>query len=184
MRKEAHALVDAVRALGLALTGKPAPRCITVGIPAAEFSVGLARVQEALEALDRSGAASEDPEVVENMRKGIDGVFKWVRLQGLDTAEPLQILADALAGRASRRPAKYEMLPKLTPFSRRKSNWKPKLHLGSELGGRAMSSFDRDAHAAYGREMAQAADKLGAVMPRRAPEPVPEELAHVALAGP
>ena len=128
MRKEAHALVQAVRRLGLSLTSKPAPRCVSVGIPAAEFPVRLADLRRALEALDAAEADEMSPtgEDAEKLRKGIDGVFRWIRLQGLDTAEPLQILTEALTGRKGRPPDKYEMLPKSTPYARRKSgSWQP-----------------------------------------------------------
>lgn len=141
MRKEAHALVQAVRRLRLALTGQPEPRCVSVGVPAAEFPVRLADIQRALETLDAADAADPVPtgDDAEKLRKGIDGVFRWIRLQGLDTAEPLQILTEALTGRRGKPPDKYEMLPRFTPYARRKPNgWEVAIGAGSRADHAAM----------------------------------------------
>ncbi len=171
MRREAHALVEAVRALRLALTGKPAPRCVTVGASATEFPERLAALQRALETLDATGGALDAlgaPEDMEKLRKGVDGIFRWIKLQGLDTAEPLQILTEALTGRSGRRPERYEMLPKFTPYARRDDReWKPAFTLGSSIGGNPMSvsGMGPDDHRVLGRRMEQVSLKMGGVMP-------------------
>ncbi len=114
MRKQIVDLVESVRDLGL---GRVPPEVNPSGIVLkgnkAEFAEKLGRVHDALEALDQAGAKSAaltpgepagapqavDPSMdVALLRMALDGVFRWMRSQGIDITEPHAVVAQVLKG--------------------------------------------------------------------------------------
>jgi len=102
MKKEVHDLVEAVRGLGIKLTGDPAPRCVRISGDARDFAERLERVQRALEALDAAEAASSDAEApgMANdpgaLRKALDGLLRLIQVKGMALEEADAIVRDAL----------------------------------------------------------------------------------------
>ncbi len=63
------------------------------------------------------------------MKAGLEGVFRWIRLQGLSTDEPLEILAKAM-GKGERKRKALVAMPAFMPGFARKKPWKPKFRVG------------------------------------------------------
>lgn len=101
MRQEVHELIEAVRDLEIRVDAS-APGQIRLTCDKAEFPRRLHRVALALEAVDRSGAAANEMAGADpardaaRLRLALDGVFRWMKMRGMDLADPLQIVATAL----------------------------------------------------------------------------------------
>lgn len=148
MKKEIHDLIEAVRALGIELTGKPAPKCIRILGDTGAFAEKLKGVQEALEAVDASGGTSEGkeiegPEGVNDpvkLRAAIDGLLRFVQIKGDFLAEADAIVRDALSlANGDEKKAKGG-LPTFTPGrgkKKRPGTYKPRLNVFPERPGEA-----------------------------------------------
>lgn len=147
MKKEVHDLIEAVRALGIQLTGKPAPKCIRISGDTSDFAEKLRVVQEALEVLDASGAASEGkdfdgPEGVNDpvkLRAAIDGLLRFVQVKGDNFNEADAIVRDALNLEQGEKKKAQGGLPTFTPArgKKRKGTYKPRLNVFPERPGEA-----------------------------------------------
>jgi hypothetical protein len=169
MRKEVVDLVEAARALKLTRTGEPGVRCVRIGVPSPEFPSKLETLQAALEAVDASGALKAGAGELDNdrMKSAIDSVFRWMKMQGIDTNDPLRILGEALAGKPAKSQGSYMPLPKFAPnVAKKKKKWNPQLKLGSDLGSnRDITAMTMGNHARMGADMAQVVLKMGAAAP-------------------
>ena len=168
MRKEIVDLVEGVRSLKIARTGHPAPHCVKIGVPAPEFPVKLEELQAALERLDASGGLGRgvEDEDVSKLRDAVNGVFRWIRMQGLSADEPMRILSETLSGKPQKKQQAFEMLPKYAVTARKKKmKWKPKLSYEAELGDRHLSGSDLKSHAKLSADMQQTILKMGEIMP-------------------
>lgn len=138
MRVELHDLVEAARSLGLRLTGRPAPNCIKVSGDTSDFAARLAVLQEALERVDASGALSEGggpdapaPEgEADRLKTALDRLLRFVQVKGVDMAEAVDIVADALGVEGGKKSSAFVTLPKFAPKGwKKKKSFKPRLKL-------------------------------------------------------
>lgn len=141
MRKEIHDLIEAVRRLDIRISDGSLPGCVKLGGPAMDFPARLMEVQRALEAVDKAGGAdaalgdssvSADAAAAQaaQLRTAIDGVFRWMRVQGLDVSEPMEIVGDALEVPQGKRKKSYQTLPVFAPNGcKRRKGYRPKLNL-------------------------------------------------------
>lgn len=169
MRQSIVNLVEAVRGLKVARTGQPAPHCVRIGggdrESALEFPERLLALAEALEAFDRDGGAEAGDAELDRIKQGLDGVFRWIKLQGLSTDEPLDIMAVALGGKARKKPKTLSLLPSFTPGFGKRKTWKPKLSTAPRLdGSRSLETMAQHVELAAG--MAEVVSKLGAAAPQ------------------
>jgi hypothetical protein len=147
MRREIHDLVESVRALGVRLTGQPAPKCIRLVGDPTDFAERLAAVQESLEAADASGALADDggPEAPKaddeavRLRKALDGVLRYIQVRGVDMEEAVEIVADALGVEGGKKASSaFVTLPKFAPKGwKKKRSFKPRLKLLPDSPGDA-----------------------------------------------
>ncbi|WP_315922750.1 hypothetical protein [Mesorhizobium sp. SP-1A] len=147
MKKEIHDLIECVRALGIELTGNPAPKCIRISGDTSEFADKLKQVQIALEAVDASGAASDGkdvdgPEGINDpvkLRAAIDGLLRFVQVKGDFLAEADAIVRDALNLDQPENTKSKGGLPSFTPsrMKKRRGTYKPRLNVFPERPGEA-----------------------------------------------
>ena len=129
MRREVVNLIESVRELQIQLTPKPDnPDGIRLGGERATFPTRLKNVAEALQELDRVGSAGlngipvEDPTLDSaKLRMALDGVFRWMRFQGLDVKEPHNIVAQSLGVEEAKKGKTYRPIPKFAPNAHKKS---------------------------------------------------------------
>ncbi|AOG02879.1 hypothetical protein [Bosea sp. RAC05] len=171
MRPELSALLESARALQLKATGEPGPRCVRFGIENALIPEKLLALQQAIEAVDKAGSASLSGEPLDpgqdpaKLRLAIDGLFAWIRVQGLDPTDASDIVASAITGQQKRQ-KRYVTLPRFAPEAvKRKKKWKPKTLLGSALDG-SDTPTTLSEHQKLGREMDEVAMRLGHSAPR------------------
>ncbi len=171
MRPEISNLLESARALQLKATGETGPRCVRFGIENALIPEKLLALQQAIEAVDRAGSASLSSDPVDpgqdpaKLRAAIDGIFGWMKLQGLDTGEAADIVASAITGQQKKQ-KRYVTLPRFAPEAvKRKKKWKPKTLLGASLDGSDTPATLAD-HQKLGREMDEVAMRMGHSAPR------------------
>lgn len=162
MRKAYIDLLEAVNAVQMKATGETGARAIAFGIPQSQVPEKLLAVLRAAEAAERVGAsaltggASEPASPTDDpakLREVIDGLFQWMKIQGLDVREPTAIVAETLKGKG-KRGKRYVMLPKFAPNAeRRKKQWKPVLTVDGTMSADEMKAKARD--------MGEVADRLG-----------------------
>jgi len=164
MRQAIINLVEAVRGLKLSRTHQPAPHCVKIGVAARELPEQLLTVLDAFEALEREGGAGLADQELDNIKAGLDGVFRWIKLQGLSTDEPLAIMAQALGAQGKKKPKSFPLLPSFTPgFTKRKS-WKPKLSIAPGFSG-AKTLDSMEEHIQQAKAMGEVVAKMGAAAP-------------------
>ncbi len=168
MRQAVVNLVEAVR--GLCLARSSGGHGVRIGLQPQALPPQLLALLDALEQVDRDGGAGEDE--LAKVKAGLEGVFRWIKLQGLSTDEPLDILSQALGGKARRKPKALTVMPTFAPSYQRKKAWKPKLNLARGIGDGLPSSLDDHRKAAF--DMGEVAAKMGAAAPRPVPAQ-PEE---------
>lgn len=171
MRPEISQLLESARALQLKPTGETGPRCVKFGIDASLVPERLLVLHHAIEAVDKAGSSSVDagaPDPAhdpEKLRAAIDGLFNWMKLQGLNTGEAADIVAAAITGKQKAQ-KRYVTLPRFAPQAvRRKKKWKPKTHLGAKFDGDGAPSTMNE-HRGLGREMDEVVMRLGHAAPR------------------
>jgi len=106
MNKETIGLIEAVRDLRLAVVEAEAVERVRIGGAADDFPRRLVALARALEAFDRAGGARAEasaaparPEAgmeTGKLKNAIDGMFKWMRGQGIDISQPYAILEEAM----------------------------------------------------------------------------------------
>lgn len=149
MNKEAHALVDAVRGLGIVRTGRPAPRCVRITGDATELASRLDRVQEALEALDAAGGlgqADAPPSPAHDparLRAALDGLIRLCQVKGTGLGEVDAIVRSALGLDEGDEPAKrkkeHRTLPAFAPdrLKKRRKGYKMRTSILPDRPGEA-----------------------------------------------
>lgn len=148
MRREIHDLVEAVRGLGLRLTGRPSPQCVRIAGDPRDFAERLASVQEALEAADASGALAgpDGPDApspadgeADRLRLALDRLLRYVQVKGVDMAEAVDIVAEAMDLDGVGKPQRaYAALPRFGPKGwKRGGGFKPRLKLLPDRPGDA-----------------------------------------------
>lgn len=149
MKKEVHDLVEAVRGLGLVLTGKPAPKCVRITGDPTDFAGRLERVQLALEALDASGSLAEGSEPPsprddpERLREALDRVIRLYQVRGGNLDDLDAIVRDSLGlepgEEEARRKKEHATLPAFAPsrLKRRRGGYKLRLNLFPDRPGEA-----------------------------------------------
>ena len=168
MRQAVVNLVEAVR--GLCLARASSGHGVRIGLQPQALPPQLIAILDALEQVDRDGGHGEDE--LAKVKAGLEGVFRWIKLQGLSTDEPLDILAQALGGKARRKPKALTVMPTFAPSYERKKAWKPKLNLARGIGDGLPTTLDD--HRKTALAMGEVASKMGAAAPR-AEIPQPEE---------
>ena len=131
MKREIADLIEAVRELGVVLAPTVQnPTSIRLQGNRDEFPERLWNLGEALEAVDKAGSASidetpDDPSMDPAcLRLALDGVFRWMRSNGLDVTEPHAVVASAMgAGKSSGKA--YRLIPKFAHDGFKK-NMRPK----------------------------------------------------------
>jgi len=149
MKKEVHDLVEAVRGLGLILTGKPAPKCVRITGDPTDFAERLERVQLALDALDASGALAEGSEPPaprddpEKLRIALDRVIRLYQVRGGNLDDLDAIVRDSLgldpSDEEARRKKEHATLPAFAPsqLKRKKKGYRLRLSLYPDRPGEA-----------------------------------------------
>jgi len=149
MRKEIHDLINAVRALGVQLTGKPAPKCIKIAGDAKDFALRLHDVQWALEAFDASSAsaagADDKPESINDpvkLRKALDDILRFIQMKGINIAECDEIVRNALNLEVEEPEKKKGTLPSFVPskLKKKKGSFKPRVNIYPDRPGEASFS--------------------------------------------
>lgn len=166
MRQAVVNLVEAVR--GLRLVRSSGAHGVRIALPPQELAPQLIEVLEALEAVEREGANPEESELAK-VKVGLEGVFRWISLQGLSTDEPLEILAKAL-GKGERKRKALVTMPVFAPGFARKKTWKPKFRVGGtgEFGDSVPRTIEEHRKVAF--VMDQIRNSLGsAVLPKPNP---------------
>jgi len=144
MRPEVVDLIEAVRALGLRRTGKPAPGCVRISGDPKDFPARLAAVQERLDAVDASGALSQGdgpdapaPDEVQRLTKALDGLLRYIQVKGVDMEAAVDIVSDAMGVDVPRKREKaYETLPMFAPRGwKKKKRFSPRMKLMPDLPG-------------------------------------------------
>jgi hypothetical protein len=144
MRPELVDLVEAVRALGLRRTGKPAPGCVRISGDPKDFPSRLDLLQSRLEAVDASGALSQGdgpdapaPDEVQRLRKALDGLLRYIQVKGVDMEAAVDIVSEAIGVDVPRKREKaYETLPMFAPRGwKRRKRFSPRLKLMPDLPG-------------------------------------------------
>lgn len=144
MRPEVVDLVEAVRALGLRRTGRPAPGCVRISGDPKEFPARLAAVQERLEAVDASGALSQgggpeapSPDEVQRLRNALDGLLRFIQVKGVDMEAAVDIVSDALGVDVpGKREKAYETLPMFAPRGwKKRKRFSPRMRLMPDMPG-------------------------------------------------
>lgn len=182
MRKDVVDLIEAVRGLGLTPTGEDGPRCIRIDGDAKAFPERLLAVAKALEAVDAKGgiAAAEENVDLVKLKSAIDGVFRWIKLQGLKTDEPFDIIAQALGGTPRSKGKKLDTMPVFAMSYRPKKKWKPQISLGRRLEDtKAPETLEE--HRDQAAKMGEVLEKMGAAAPvlrerKEEPEPIENRL--------
>lgn len=149
MKREFHELVEAVRALGIRLTGDPAPKCVRVVDPG-NFAQKLEQVQRALEALDSSGALAGDaaPEAPQpkddpkKLKEALDKVLRIYQLIGGNLEDVDAIVRETLAlgppEEEAKRSKEHSTLPAFAPARlKRKKGYRPRLNMYPDRPGEA-----------------------------------------------
>lgn len=138
-------LIEAVRALGLKLTDKPAPQCIRIGGHPSSFPDRLATLQRALEDVDAAGAnaladgpEAPTPDTVKRLEKALDGLLRFIQVKGVDIDAAVDIVTQAMDIDTSEKSKPFETLPMFRPKGwKKKKSFKPKFHLMPDLPGDA-----------------------------------------------
>lgn len=166
MRKDIVDLIEAVRALSLVPTGEVGPRCVRIEGDPKLLPERLLAVAKALEAVDAKGAAAATEESVDlgKLKSAIDGVFRWIRLQGLKTDEPFDIIAQALGGSAKSKGKKLETMPVFALTFKPKKQWKPRVSLGKRLEDEKAPETIEE-HREMATKMNEVISKMGAAAP-------------------
>lgn len=148
MKKEVHDLVEAVRGLGLTLTGRPAPKCVRLSGDPSNFAERLEQVQLSLEALDASGAlgsATDNPEPRDDpakLREALDRVIRLYQVRGGNLDDLDAVVRDALdlesADEDAKRKKEHATLPAFAPTRlKRKKGYRLRLSLYPDRPGEA-----------------------------------------------
>lgn len=147
MKPEIYALIEAVRDLGIKLTGDPSPRSIRITGDTGAFAEKLRYLQEALEAVDRASSSSVGDEFNSNvndpakLKNALDGLLRFIQTRGVNISEVDSIVRDALQIGASEevQTQKVATLPSFAPSSlkKRKGKFKPRLNIYPERPGEA-----------------------------------------------
>jgi len=162
MRQAVVNLIEAVR--GLRLARSSGTHGVRIELGAADLAPNLLATLEALEAVERDGGDSVDEELAK-VKMGLEGVFRWIRLQGLDTDEPLEILARAMGGRPPRKHKAPASMPTFAPNFAKRKQWKPKLSLAQGLGSDNPRTLEEHRKVAFVMDQVRAS--LGdAVLPK------------------
>lgn len=182
MRKDVVDLIEAVRGLALVPTGESGPKCIRIEGDPKTFPDRLLAVAKALEAVDAKGAVSASDENVDlaKLKAAIDGVFRWIRLQGLKTDEPFDIIAQALGGAPRSKGKKLDTMPVFALTFRPKKQWKPRVSLGRRLEDEK-APVTLEEHREQAAKMGEVIGKMGAAAPvvherKEEPEPIENRL--------
>lgn len=163
MKQSIFKLVEAVRALRLSYTEAEGKRRIRLGIPAEIVQDRLLDIHDALEEADADGALLISSDETERLNDALNGVFKWIRIQGLALDEPLTIVADAIGLKRKKKPGTYTIMPSFAPAAVRKKAWNPKMSaIGDDIDVmRTLAQHRRNAE-----NMHLTASRMGAAAPR------------------
>lgn len=178
MRKTLIDLVETVRGLRLSFSAKGEDRRVKLGIDPTALPSHLLAIHDALQAFDADGGvAFDDAEESGRLRKALDATFRWIRVQGLSTDEPLDLVAEALGSKKERRKAAYDILPAFAPqHVRKKKGWKPRLQLPADQF-HVMRSIDD--HRKFAADAQQVLMRIGDVAPiDEYPEPASPMMAR------
>lgn len=149
MKREFLELVEAVRSLGIRLTGKPAPKCVRLADPP-NFVQRLEDVQRALEALDASGALAGDHEIPapepkddpKRLREALDKVMRLYQIAGGNLQDLDQVVRASLglgpAEEEAKKGKEHNTLPAFAPARlKRKKGYRPRLNVYPDRPGEA-----------------------------------------------
>lgn len=163
MKQSVIKLVEAVRALRLSYTEAGNKRRVRLGIPAETVQDRLLDIHDALEAADADGAMLIDGEETERLNDALNGVFKWIRIQGLPLDEPLSIVADAIGLKRKKKAGAFTIMPSFAPAAVRKKAWNPKMSaVGDDIDVmRTLAQHRRNAES-----MQLTTSRMGAAAPR------------------
>lgn len=168
MRKVIADFVESVRALRVSVVVRDGERHVRIDSDAHQLRSQLLEVHDALVAVDADGALSrgEDPQ---KYRAGIEGLLRYIQLQGLPIDGALDVLAEHLGtGEVAKKSASYEILPNYSPSHvRKKRTWKPNLTLPKSR----LATMTMGDHAKFADGARQVLSKMGAAAPMEDPEP-------------
>lgn len=149
MQKEVHELVQAVRGLGVQLTGKPAPKCIKIAGDTGDFAERLRDVQYALEAFDAASASDTSVEAKPSsiddpakLRKALDDILRFIQTKGVNIAECDEIVRNALELDKGEAEQKKGTLPSFVPskLKKKKGSFRPRVNIYPDRPGEASIS--------------------------------------------
>jgi hypothetical protein len=149
MRQEAYDLIEAVRSLGMEITGVTGPKAIRIATDADTFWSRLVHVKHSLDAFDRAGGTGMDleaPEPDEKLKKALDAILRLYELQGGNMTQATNVIQEALmvepeppSGEERDRKKKragYISLPVFAPNGIKKKNtYKPRINLIPDMPG-------------------------------------------------
>lgn len=147
MRQEAYDLVEAVRSLGVEITGVPGPKALRIATDADTFWSRLVFVKRALDAFDRAGGTSADldaPPPDEKFKKALDAILRLYELQGGNMEQAFNVVQEALEvepeaaqdQKAEKKKAAYVTLPVFAPNGiKKKGTYKLRVNLIPDMPG-------------------------------------------------
>jgi len=162
MRHEFVDLLNCAKALELKATGESGPRCVRFGIDKDTIPERLLALQKAVEAADRVSGSATDPTFdPEKLRAAVDGLVRWISLQGLSAVEATEVIAGIMNGGTRKKSKRYITLPRFAPQSvRKKKTWKPKTLLGViDMEDDPLRSMGD--HEQRGRDMDEVTSRMG-----------------------
>lgn len=99
MNRLFRSLADACRRLEIRkVPSEDGERRVSIGVSRSTFPERLYEVAECLEEIDRSEAylLTAQPDASTRMQLALDGVMAWMKVQGIDTAQPMMIAGLAM----------------------------------------------------------------------------------------
>lgn len=148
MRQEAYDLIEAVRSLGIEITGVPGPKSFRIANDPDTFWTRIVQVKRALDNFDRAGGSSMDfqapPPNDEKLKKALDAILRLYELQGGNMEEAAAVIRDTLELEAmvseeekkAKKKKEYVSLPAFAPNGiKKKSTYKPRISLIPDMPG-------------------------------------------------
>lgn len=170
MKPSFSRLIEAVRGLKLVRARSGSAPAIRLGLHPDTVQPALGELFDALEGVDADGSATTDLDDPARLKEALNATFKWIRMQGLATDEPLALVAEALGTKAEKARKGYQILPAFAPEHVRKKTWKPKLSL---VGTEAEPMLTLADHRKNAARMGEVALKIDHIIPTDVPPASP-----------
>nr|WP_250807974.1 hypothetical protein [Neorhizobium tomejilense] len=148
MRQEAYDLVEAVRSLGIEITGGAGPKALRIATDPDTFWSRLVHVKRALDAFDRAGGTGVDlqaPPPDEKLKKALDAILRLYEMQGGNMVQAANVIQDVWnvepepapgEERKKKKGSGYISLPVFAPNGiKKKGTYSPRIKLIPDMPG-------------------------------------------------